>query len=136
MDLARFLQIYVVQELIALFFLYMAYLILTRGRKTLNVYLSCFYLSTTIGGIINMIYANIFNETIVFIMHFLTYYLFCLSMIFLLIFALNLPKHEKKITFKYQILFQIILGLLILGLLFIPNGIVINVSTNWKPDWD
>ncbi|MFX0143924.1 MAG: hypothetical protein ACFE9C_07595 [Candidatus Hodarchaeota archaeon] len=136
MDIARFLQIYVVQGLFALFFLYMAYLVLKRGRKTLNLYLSCFYLSTTIGGILNMIYANIFNEPVVFIMHFLTYYLFCFSMIFLLIFVLILEKPAKMITFKYQLLILIILGLLILGLIFIPNGIVINTTTNWKPNWD
>ncbi|MFX1453601.1 MAG: hypothetical protein ACFFCM_22415, partial [Promethearchaeota archaeon] len=77
MDLARFIQIYVVQGLFALFFLYLAILVLKRGKKKLNLYLSSFYLSTTIGGIVNMIYATIFVEMIVFIMHFLTYYLFC-----------------------------------------------------------
>ncbi|MFX0022948.1 MAG: hypothetical protein ACFE9S_11540 [Candidatus Hermodarchaeota archaeon] len=136
MDVARFIQIYVVQGLFALFFLYMAYVVLRRGRKTLNIYLSSFYLSVTIGGIINIIYANIFVDTIVFVMHFLTYYLFCFSMIFLLIFVLILIKPAKTITPKFQILILSILGLLILWLIFIPNGITINASTNWKPKWD
>jgi len=136
MDFARFVQIYIVQGLFALFFLYMAYLVLKRGRKTLNLYIGSFYLSTTIGGIINMIYATIFNETIVFIMHFLTYFLFCFSMIFILIFVLILVKPAKQIKFNLQLLILIIFGLLIMGLLLIPNGIIINASTNWKPDWN
>ena len=85
MDFARFVQIYLVQGGFALFFLYMAYIVLKRGRKPLHLYLSSFYLSTTIGGIINMIYASIFDPIIVFIMHFATYYLFCFSIAFLFI---------------------------------------------------
>lgn len=135
MDLARFIQIYLVQGGFALFFLYMAYIVLKRGKKPLHLYLSSFYLSTTIGGIINMIYASILQETIVYIMHFLTYYLFCFSMVFLLIFNLILIKPAKKIKIKLQLLILTIFGLLILGHIFIPNGLVIDESTNWKPDW-
>ncbi|MFX0034025.1 MAG: hypothetical protein ACFE9I_00115 [Candidatus Hermodarchaeota archaeon] len=135
MDFARFVQIYIIQGLFALFFLYMAFRVLRRGTKRLNIYLSSFYLSVTIGGIINMIYATIFDPTIVFIMHFITYYLFCFSMAFLLIFVLILMKPGKQIKFEIQLFILIIFGLLVLSLLLIPNGIKINDNTNWKPDW-
>ena len=135
MDIARFLQIYVIQGGFSLLFLFMAYKVLKRGKKRLNLYLSSFYLSTTIGGILNIVYANIFDETIVFIMHFMTYFLFCLSMGFLLIFVLIFIKPAKQIKFKVQLLILIIFGLLILGHLLIPKGIIIDESTNWKPDW-
>ncbi len=135
MDFARFVQIYIIQGLFALFFLYMAFRVLRRGTKRLNIYLSSFYISVTIGGIINMIYATIFDPTIVFIMHFITYYLFCFSMAFLLIFVLILIKPGKQIKFEIQLFILIIFGLLVLSLLLIPNGIKINDSTNWKPDW-
>ncbi|MFW9971139.1 MAG: hypothetical protein ACFFDF_13170 [Candidatus Odinarchaeota archaeon] len=82
-----------------------------------------------------MIYANIFDETIVYVMHFLTYYIFCFSMVFLLSFVIILMKPVKKFTIKYQSAMLIIFGLLLLGLVFIPNGIIINASTNWKPSW-
>ncbi|MFX1389151.1 MAG: hypothetical protein ACFE9Z_03700 [Promethearchaeota archaeon] len=136
MDIARFIQIYIVQGLYAFFFLYMAILVLKRGRKKLNLYLSCFYLSTTIGGVINMVYATVFNEILVFVLHFITYFLFCYSMVFLLIFVLILVNPNKKITNKLQILILIVFGLLILGILLIPGGIEINGSTNWKPVWN
>ncbi len=135
MDFARFIQIYIVQGLFALFFLYMAYLVLKREKKKINLYLSSFYLSVTIGGVLNMIYTNIFDPTIVFIMHFMTYYLFYFSMVFILIFILILIKPTKQINFKLQILIIIISSLLILGLFFVPDGIIINGSTHWKPNW-
>ena len=135
MDFARFIQVYLVQGGFALFFLYMAYIVLKRGKKHLHLYLSSFYLTTAIGGILNIIYANIFDVTLVYIMHFLTYYLFCFSMVFLLLFTLILIKPTEKIKIKFQLVLLVIFGLLILGLLFIPNGIVIDESTNWKPDW-
>ena len=135
MDFARFIQVYLVQGGFALFFLYMAYIVLKRGKKHLHLYLSSFYLTTAIGGILNIIYANIFDVTLVYIMHFLTYYLFCFSMVFLLLFTLILIKPTEKIKIKFQLVLLVIFGLLILGLLFIPNGIIIDESTNWKPDW-
>lgn len=135
MDLARFLQIYVIQGGFAFFFLYMAYVVLKRGKKRTNFYLSSFYLSTAIGGFINIAYANIFEESVVYILHFITYYVLCYSIIFLLIFVLILLKPSEKFNTRHQIIFLIIVGLLLLGLIVIPNGIQINEGTDWKPNW-
>ncbi|MFW9875985.1 MAG: hypothetical protein ACFFG0_23025 [Candidatus Thorarchaeota archaeon] len=135
MDIARFLQIYIIQGGFALFFLYMAYIILKRGKKRANLYLSGFYLSTTIGVVINIIYANIFEETIVYILHFATYYILCFSLAFLLIFTLILLQPPKKINNRIQFLFLVVFGLILLCLLYIPDGIKIDQSTDWKPDW-
>ena len=60
MDIARFLQIYIIQGFFALFFLYMAFVVLRRGKKRTNLYLSSFYLSSFVGGIINIIYAILY----------------------------------------------------------------------------
>ena len=113
----------------------MAYIVLKRGRKQLNLYLSSFYLTTTIGSVINMIYANLFNESVVFIMHFITYFMFGFSMAFLLIFVLILVKPIDQITRKFQSIILIIFGVMFLGLLLVPNGIIINETTQWKPNW-
>ncbi len=113
----------------------MAIIILKRGKKRTNLYLSSFYLFTAIGGLINIIYANIFVENIVYILHFITYYVLSYSLIFLLIFTLILLKPVDIFKTKIQITLLILVGILLLGLLFIPNGIQINQSTNWKPNW-
>lgn len=135
MDIARFLQIYIIQGIFALFFLCMAFIVLRRGKKRTHLYLSSFYLSTFVGGFINIIYANIFNQTIVYVLHFITYYILCFSMVFLLIFVLTVLKPSDSFNIKFQFFIILLFGIILLGLLFIPNGIIINEDTNWKPDW-
>ncbi|MHA2471745.1 MAG: hypothetical protein ACXAES_00780 [Promethearchaeota archaeon] len=135
MDLARFLQIYVIQGGFALFFIFMAYLILKRSRRSTHLYLGGFYLSSTIGAVINIVYANIFNATIVYVLHFITYYILCFSLGFLFIFVLILIKPIDKFPKKKQAFILIVYAVLLLGLLLIPDGIKINKSTNWKPNW-
>ncbi|MHA2038900.1 MAG: hypothetical protein ACXACX_20165 [Candidatus Hodarchaeales archaeon] len=135
MDLARFLQIYVIQGGFVIFFIYMGIIVLRRGKKKPNIFLSSFYISTAIGGSINIIYANIFVENVVYILHFLTYYLVCYSLILLLIFTLIILKPSNKFNTKIQITLLVFGGIILLGLLVIPNGIQINQSTNWKPNW-
>lgn len=135
MDLARFIQVYVVQGIFGFFYLFMAYRILKRGTKQLNLTLSGFYLSISIGVVINIIYANLYEETIVHALYFATYFFLCLSSSFLFLFVLNLLKSGKKIKLQTQLVLILIFSTLLLGLLFVPNGITINESTNWKPEW-
>ncbi len=135
MDIARFIQVFLVQGLIGLFYLFIAYRILKRESKGLNLILSGAYLSVAFGVFINVIYAFILVESVVHILHFLTYYLICLSLIFLLIFVLIVEKSDKVITPKIQLVLIITFGVLLLGLWFIPNGMIINASTDWKPEW-
>jgi len=136
MDIPRFIQIFIVQGFFGLFFLFMVYKILKREAKGLNLILSLFYFSAALGVIINIIYAYIFNEVVVYVLHFITYYLLCLSLIFLFIFVLILWKSEKIITIPVRLTVIIVFGIALLGLLFIPEGIRIDASTNWKPDWN
>lgn len=136
LDIARFLQIYIIQGGFALFFLYMAFTVLRRGQKRTNLYLSSFYLSSFIGGIINIVYANIFNETIVYVLHFATFYILSFSMTFLFIFVLIVLKPPNRINRKIQYSILALYSIILFCLLFIPNGIIINESTNWKPNWN
>ena len=135
MDIARFIQIFLVQGLIGLFFLYIAFRILRREAKGLSLILSSFYLSATIGVVINIVYAFIYIEIVVFILHYLTYFFLCLALIFLLLFVLVLMKSEKVITIRVQAFLIIIFSIGIGSFLFIPEGITINHTTNWKPEW-
>jgi len=135
MDAARFIQIYIVQGLIGLFYLYMSYIILRRDKKNLNLALCGFYVCVGLGVIINIIYASVFDEPLVRLLHFLTYFLFCFCQVFLLIFVLILTKSKNVITVRTQLILLISFGVLLSGLWFIPNGITINETTNWKPVW-
>jgi len=134
-DIARFIQVFLVQGLAGLFYLFIAYKILKREKKGLNLILSSFYLCVGFGVSINFVYTFIFVEVVVYVLHILTINLLCFSLIFLFIFVLILYKSDKVITLKIQIIFIIIFGALLLGFWFIPNGVEINQTTNWKPEW-
>ncbi len=135
MDISRFIQIFLVQGFSGIFYLFIAYRILKRGTKGLNRILSSFYLCVAFAVFINVIYAFIFVEEIVYILHITTYYLMCFPLIFLLVFVLILLKSEVFFTPKLQLILVVAFGIMLIGLWLIPNGVVINESTNWKPDW-
>ncbi len=136
MDISRFIQIFLVQGLAGLFYLYIAYKILKREKKGLNLIISSFYICVAFAVLINVVYAFIFVEEIVYILHVTTYYLLCFPLIFLLVFVLILLKSEEIFTQKHQLLLIVAFGILLIGLWLIPNGVIINASTNWKPDWN
>lgn len=136
MTLTRVIQVYIVQGLYGLFYIYMAILILRKDRKRMNQFLSAFYLSVGIGVIINIIYVGIYIELIVEALHFITYFLFCFALCFILLFILLLSKSEDIITTSKQITLMIIFAILLLFLLIIPNGFNVNAGTNWVPVWD
>jgi len=134
LDLSRFIQVYLVQGLVGLFYLFIGYKIIRREKRGINFILSTFYFTVVIGVILNIIYVNIFNETVALVLHFITYYLFCLSLIFLFIFVLILLKSDKIITLKKQIAIFTIFALLLIVLWYIPEGIRLN-EVSWKPEW-
>ena len=135
MDLARIIQVYVVQVIIAAFFIFLAYKILKRGKKRLNVTFSCLYIFVALGLIVNCIYAPMTDESVVLILNFVTNVFVVFGIIFLTIFNLILLYSEKVITKKKEIIIISIHGaLLLLSIVFLPfGGITINESTNWKP---
>jgi len=135
MDIARFIQIFLVQGLAGLFYLFIAYKILKRERKGLNLILSSFYICVAFAVILNVVYAFIYVEEVVYILHVTTYYLLCFPLIFLLVFVLILLKSEEIFTPKLQLILIVVFAALLVGLWLIPNGVTINENTNWKPDW-
>jgi len=136
MSLTRFIQVYIVQGIYGLFYIYMALMILKKDRKKLNRLLSGFYLSAGIAVIINIIYVSITVELIVRAFHFTVYFLFCFAFCFILLFILTLSKLAEIITVSRQSIIMIIYCILLLFLLIIPNGFEISAGTNWVPVWN
>lgn len=137
----RFLTIYIAQGLLFVVFLILAYKILKRDRKRLNIIFSGFYISAIIGILINFIYGPIDIPDIVKILNFLTNFGIFYAPIFLVVFDLILLKSEKVITTAKQFLVFIIFGIAMFGmfiLLFIPGcGVQIDGSevSKWSPVW-
>ncbi|MHA2008634.1 MAG: hypothetical protein ACXABO_19960 [Promethearchaeota archaeon] len=143
----RVITIYVAQMLVFLWFAYLAYRILSRDRKRLNLIFSGFYISAVIGFIFNFIYGPIANEGIVLVLNFLTNFGLFYAPIFLVVFDLILLKSEKIITTSKQLLILTGYGILMFGMIIFvlhdildPNapgwGVTLNATTEWTPVWE
>jgi hypothetical protein len=136
LDIVRFTQIFIIQSIFSIFYFYMAAKILKRDTKRLNLLLSMFYIVVATAVSVNMIYAIMTIEAVVHLLHFITYFLFAYGQVFLLLFVLILIKSENIISDKIQYAILIVYALFLFILFFIPGGITINESTNWKPVWN
>ena len=140
LNFPRILTIYIAQGLVAAWFSYLAYKILKRDKKRLNIIFAGFYLSAVIGLVINFIYAPINNVDIVRIFNYLTNFSIFYSPIFLIVFNLILLKSEKVITTPKQLLLFLGFGIYIFCMIFfvsIPGwGVTINASSDWSVEWN
>ncbi|MHA2282493.1 MAG: hypothetical protein ACXAC5_16745 [Promethearchaeota archaeon] len=140
LDTIRAITIYGAQGILFAFFIFLAYKILKRDRKRLNIIFSLFYLSVGVGLFINFIYAPIADASIVLILNFLTNFFIYFAPVFLVVFELILLKSEKVITFTKQLALITIYGVALFSMvffLFVDGwGVNIGPSTNWAPDWE
>ncbi len=137
LDATRAFTIYGAQGILFAFFLFLAYKILKRDRKRLNIIFSLFYLSVVAGLFINFIYAPIVDDTIVRILNFLTNFFIYFAVIFLVIFELILLKSEKVITFPKQLLIILIYGIALfcMILLVFVEGFGVTLNASLAPIW-
>ncbi|MFW9785055.1 MAG: hypothetical protein ACFFFB_22430 [Candidatus Heimdallarchaeota archaeon] len=139
LTVTRFLTVYVAQGLVCAFFIFLAYKILKRDRKRLNIIFSGFYLSAAIGLLMNFIYAPLSDEAVVKFLNYLTNFGIFYSPIFLVVFNLILLKSEKVITTIKQLAILIGFGVYMFCMIFFiltPDmGVTIDASTEWSPEW-
>ena len=138
MSITRFMTVYIAQGLMFFYFAFLAYKILKRDRKRLNLMFTGFYISNVISLCINFIYAPITDENIVLIMHSITTFFAFYSPIFILVFELMVSKPEKLINPKKQrvilIGYGVVLSLMTIFLLIEDWGVKIG-PPDWTPHW-
>ncbi|MFX1574789.1 MAG: hypothetical protein ACFFB0_18795 [Promethearchaeota archaeon] len=139
LTVTRALTVYVAQGLVCAWFAYLAYRILKRDRKRINLIFAGFYLSAVIGLFFNFIYAPLADETVVKYLNYITNFGIFYSPIFLVVFDLILLKSEKVINTFKQLLILIGFGIFIFCMIFFietPDwGITLNADTDWSPEW-
>ncbi len=145
MGLTRFLQVYIVQGIVAGWFLFLAYKILNRDKKRLNLILSLSYITSAIGIFINFIYAPLTIESVVIVLYYFTLVFLFMFGAFLLVFVMILIKSEKVITTDKQIIIILLYGIALACMVFVPEGtlipggttipVEISAKTDWKPVW-
>ncbi len=100
-DVVRILQVYLIQGLVFLFFVYLSIIILKRDRKRLNKIFSGFYILISLGLPFNFIYTPMRSDDLVIvieILNFITNYCLLLGPIFLVVFQVILLKSESVFT--------------------------------------
>ena len=147
-EIPRLIIIYVFLGILALFFLIITYNVLKRKRQRLNFIISGFFISLSIGFIINMIYAAMTDRIAILILNFLTNYFIFFGPVFLLIVNMiilestiiySVKRQNKYILFYGILLFAGMLILVILGEIFDPPSVpflgvqIINNAPQWGP---
>jgi hypothetical protein len=139
LTLIRIIQIYVVQGILCIFFLFLAVKIIARQKKRLNYIFSMFFISEAIGLIINFIYAPLENEGLVKFLNFLTNFFTFYAPIFLLLFLIILYKTEKAFDTKKQLILLLSTGIIYFCMLFIaliPElGVEMTEANQFTPYW-
>jgi hypothetical protein len=121
-------MVYVAQMLLCLWDAYLAYRILKRDKKRLNLIFAAFYLFGVIGAIFNCFYVPLnFVEDVevVLVLNFLTNLILFYSPIFFVVFELMLLKSEKYINTMKQLLILIGYGIFMFCMILFPP----------KPGW-
>ena len=137
LDMARILQVFIIQGIILIFFTYIAICIISRGRSKLNITFSLFYICIVVAAVVNMIYALILDESIVLILNFIVNFFVAFGLIFLLSFNYQILKSKFEFTIKKQMALILVYAILLAFMAaFLPfGGVIINESTGWKPVW-
>ena len=138
LDLARIFTLFVIQLILAFVFLYLAFIIIKRNRKRLNISFSWFYISSAIAIFLNMAYALLFNEFLVALLNYFANFFVGYGLIFILMTNKMMLQSSAVFTSKQQaknmIIYAILLGL---SIIFYPfGGVIINETTDWRPVWD
>ncbi|MFX1337298.1 MAG: hypothetical protein ACFFDK_01670 [Promethearchaeota archaeon] len=136
---SRIIQVFIIFLGGGIFFLVLSFLILRKNKHRLNLTICGFFIFIFLGGLFNAIYVILttqVDESVVVALHIITYIFFCLAQIFLLMFNLILWKSEKLFTIKKQLIILGIYCALLFVLFFIPEGVRINESTYYRPQWN
>lgn len=133
----RVLTIYVAQGLVFVVFLYLAYRILKRDRKRLNLIFSGFYIFASLGILFNFIYGPIAIIQVVLILNFMTNFCTFFAPIFFVVFNLILLKSEKIINTTKQFAILLGFGVYMFSMIFfvLTPGWGVTFNTDWAPVW-
>jgi len=106
---------------------------LKRNKNLSSILLSCFYILLSIGLIFTPIRFGFLINPVAYILYLLGVFLINFSMIFLLLFILNLSKLQSRLSTKTLLIIAFFYGLILLFTLLLPGGITLNEETQWYP---
>ncbi|UYP46285.1 hypothetical protein NEF87_002570 [Candidatus Lokiarchaeum ossiferum] len=124
------IQTFVFNGIIIILFVIFSYFLLKRNRNRLSMSLTLYFLTISVGLILNIIYRAIDEETVNIVLNIFTIYFTTLAGVQLLNFVLNLYFSSQIHTLKRQLIYTIIYAVALLGLPII--GIIFD-QVSWGP---
>ncbi|MBD3215717.1 MAG: hypothetical protein GF311_24105 [Candidatus Lokiarchaeota archaeon] len=130
-------MLYVYHGILLVFMVFLVWKTLSRSRRRINLLFSMVFIFIALGLLLNMIYGLIAHGPTVLILNFLTNYFIALAPIYLVLFNFNLIKKRVASQNILQLTLFFTYALLLFGkiTLFISNGVRIDETTNWFPEW-
>ena len=147
-EIPRLIMIYVFLGILVLYFSIITYKVLKRKRQRLNFVISGFFISLSIGFVLNMVYAAMTDRITILILNFLTNYFIFFGPVFLLIVNMiilestliySVKRQNRYILFYGILLFAGMLILVLLGEIFDTHSVpflgvkIINNAPKWGP---
>ncbi len=140
-DLSRIFLIFVIDMMVAIFFLGLGWSILRRRRSRLNATFSGFYISIALGLLVNAAYIfinEIFkSEPLALFLYYISAFLIFYGPVFMVATNRILINSESAYSLKSELklflLYAFFLGFMVIFYLF--HGIEFNESTDWRPVW-
>jgi len=133
----RFFTIYIVQSFLIVFYLGISFKLLRKKKdiSSKRLIFSIYYLSCSIGLIINDIYALIQHEIITSFLYLMTIYIIYSGTSFIAVFAITMYQeiNDKTNNSNVQIAYAIVLNILYIVIFFIPESVITNAETRWYP---
>lgn len=129
------LKAFVVHGIMFMVFIIVAFTILKRSKKWLNIIISGFFIFMSLGLFCNFIFVLLSQEPfedIVLILYYFTMFFLLMGPFFLTLFCFNLAR-SFTLNKRNQILVIVFYGVLLGGMYLIPGAIKIGPSTNWNP---
>ncbi|MGQ4873426.1 MAG: hypothetical protein ACP6IY_05055 [Promethearchaeia archaeon] len=133
-DGTRIFLIFIIQTFVIVFSIYILIKIFTRRKDPTSFALSGFYICYILTFIINDILFFLKIKHLVNILYLIGLFFVIFSYVFLLIFDLFML-YPLKMNKKLVLLTLLIYSTAILIIILIPDGFIINESTNWRPIW-
>ncbi len=131
LDLQRIFVVWIAQGVIILIFLFLFIKILGRKRNRYSIIISMIYFFAATGFSLNLIYVLLTQDLLIIILDFLMIYLILISLIFVLLFNLNLLQTIQIFTLKKQRIIFIFYAIIIFLALYFPMDTTI--AENYAP---
>ncbi len=135
-ELMRMMVIFAGQPFIVGLYLFLGIKVIRKNPILSGRLFASYYFMIASAGILNIVYALIFDENIVKSLNFLTNLFADLSPIMILVAQLVLYKRFKfKKGITYLLTYLLLSMSFMYILTFFFDGVVINASTFWRPSW-